>query len=225
MKWIYGVEEKNKPAILLLVIVITILASNFLEKKFITDMGKSMSSIYKDRLVPAANLFHINDLMFTKRLALEAYLLNPDEPGRAAVTRQLALYNARIDSLIRAYEETYLVEEESRQLKDFKAKVMAYNILEGMYLSSKPEQGHWQNFAREIGPLFNEMHGELMALSHIQTAEGRELLEGSQVITGNASLISNLQIAMVVVIALAVQALLRSSQRLIPKKLQDFRLN
>ena len=70
MKWIYGLENKNKPAVLLLVIVITIVASNFLEKKCITDMSKSISSIYKDRLGPAAGLFQINDLMFTKRLLL-----------------------------------------------------------------------------------------------------------------------------------------------------------
>jgi Four helix bundle sensory module for signal transduction len=225
MKWIYGMDERNKPALLLLVIVITILASNFLEKKLITDMGKSISSIYEDRLVPAAGLFHIHDLMFTKRLALEAYLLNPEEQSRQEVSRQMVRCNARIDSLIQAYEETYLVEEESRKLKEFKLLVRQYNILESLYLSAHPGPGQLQSYARQIGPIFKKMHGGLMSLSHIQTAEGRELLEDSRVITGNASLISNLQIAMVVVIALAVQALLRSSRRLIPKKLQNFRLN
>jgi hypothetical protein len=225
MKWIYGMEDKNKPALLLLVIVVTIVASNFLEKKFITDMGKSMSSIYKDRLVPSAGLFHINDLMFTKRLLLEEYLLNPDEHGREEVRRQLQICNARIDSLLQAYEGTYLVEEESRQLMDFKGKVREYNVLENLYLSDPPAPGHLHIYTAQMGPLFKQMHGELMSLSRIQTAEGLALLEGSQVITGNASLISNLQIAMVVVIALAVQALLRSSRSLIPKNLQNFRLN
>lgn len=218
-------ENKNKPALLLLVIVITIVASNFLEKKCITDMSKSISSIYKDRLVPAAGLFQINDLMFTKRLLLEEYLLNPGGQDRKEVGRQLALCNARIDSVIAAYEVTYLVEEESRKLKDFKRKIREYNHLEGLYLAGSPEQGHLRSYTQEIGPLFKQMHGELMSLSHIQTAEGRALLEGSEVITGNASLISNLQIAMVVVIALAVQALLRTSRSLIPKNLQHFRLN
>jgi hypothetical protein len=225
MKWMYRVEEKNKPAVLLLVIVITIVASNFLEKKFITDMGKSISSIYKDRLVPSAGLFQINDLMFTKRLLLEEYLINPDEQGRKEVSRQLQICNVRVDSLIRAYEATYLVEEESRQLKDFKRKVREYNMLEGVYVSGQPARGHLRGYTAQMGPLFKQMHGELMSLSRIQTAEGLALLEGSEAISGSASLIGNLQIAMVVVIALAVQALLHTSRSLIPKKLQNFRLN
>jgi hypothetical protein len=225
MKWMYGMEEKNKPAILLLVIVITIVASNVLEKKFMTDMGKSISSIYKDRLVPSAGLFHINDLMFTKRLLLEEYLLDPDEQSRQEVSRQLQICNARIDSLLRAYELTYLVEEEGRKLKDFKGMMRTYNGREALYLSGSPAQEHLRSYTTGMGPLFKQMHGELMSLSRIQTAEGRALLEDSQVITGNASLISNLQIAMVVVIALAVQALLRNSRSLIPKNLQNFRLN
>lgn len=225
MKWMYGMEEKNKPAILLLVIVMTIVASNVLEKKFMTDMGKSISSIYKDRLVPSAGLFHINDLMFTKRLLLEEYLLDADVQSRQEVSRQLQICNARIDSLLQAYELTYLVEEEGRKLKDFKHMMRTYNGLEALYLSASPPQEHLRSYTTRMGPLFKQMHGELMSLSRIQTAEGRALLEGSQVITGNASLISNLQIAMVVVIALAVQALLRNSRSLIPKNLQNFRLN
>jgi hypothetical protein len=141
------------------------------------------------------------------------------------VSRQLQICNARIDSLLQAYELTYLVEEESRKLKDFKRMVSAYNMREGLYLSGRPAQGYLRNYTTVMGPLFKQMHLELMSLSRIQTAEGLALLEGSQVITGNASLISNLQIAMVVVIALAVQALLRSSRSLIPKNLQNFRLN
>lgn len=225
MKWMYGMEERNKPALLLLVIIITIVASNFLEKKFITDMGKSISSIYKDRLVPSAGLFHINDLMFTKRLLLEEYLLNPQEQDAEQVSRQLQRCNARIDSLLQAYEVTYLVEEESRQLMNFKRKVREYNTLEDLYLSGPSAPDHLRRYTAQMGPLFKQMHGELMCLSRIQTTEGLALLEGSQVITGNASLISNLQIAMVVVIALAVQALLRTSRSLIPKNLQNFRLN
>ncbi|MGV3503884.1 MAG: MCP four helix bundle domain-containing protein [Adhaeribacter sp.] len=225
MKWMYGMEGRNTPAVLMLIIVVTILISNFLEKKFMTDMGKSLSSIYQDRLVPAAGLFQINDLMFTRRLTLEEYLLKPEPQRRDQVSRELGRHSARIDSLIRAYEATYLVAEESRQLGNFKQKVHQYRALESRYLSGTLPENQWQNFAREIGPLFKQMHGELMALSHIQTVEGAHLLEGSRAITGKADLIGNLQIALVVVIVLAVQALLRRSRALWTKKMQNFRLN
>ena len=225
MKWMYGMEGKNTLALLMLVIVITILISNFLEKKFMSDMGKSLSSIYQDRLVPAAGLFQINDLMFTRRLTLEEYLLHPQPERRQQVSRELGRYNARIDSLIRAYETTYLVAEESRQLRNFKLKVQQYRLLESRYLSGSQADKQWQDYAREIGPLFKQMHEELMALSHIQTVEGAQLLESSRAISGKADLIGNLQIALVVVISLAVQALLRRSRMLWTKKMQNFRLN
>jgi hypothetical protein len=225
MKWMNGIEEKRKPAVVLLVIIMAIVASNFLEKKFITEMSRSISSIYEDRLVPAAGLFQINDLMFTKRLVLEEYLLDPDPQRREEAGHKLAVCNGRIDSLILAYEATYLVAEETLALKDFKQKVRAYNVLEALSLSGGPAESQVHNYAREVGPVFKEVHGELMSLSRIQTAEGRQLLEGSRVISGHASLISNLQMALVVVIALAVQALLSRSRILVSTKLPDFRLN
>jgi hypothetical protein len=226
MKWIYSIQQKSKTALLLMVVVVTIISCNFLEKKFFTDINKSVSSIYNDRLIPAAELFHANDIMYKKRLILEKYLINPAQQDYRAVKQQLATHNAQIDSIILAFGASYLVDEESNRLHHFKTSVDRYNHLENIYLAKAqalvlpPD-----TYESQMGPLFKAIHEDLVLMSSIQTSVGKELLNGSRTISGSANLISNLQTAMVVVIMLVVYALLLSSRSLIPKNLKDFRLN
>lgn len=228
MKAIYQIHHKAKPALLLMLVVGIILGSSFLEKRLFTDMNTSVSSIYKDRLIPATELFHINDLMYSKRLILEKYLGQPAAGNTKQVAQELAAHNAQINAIIKQFETTYLVDEESRSFGEFKVKMQRYNALEKKLLAasgnttalaaSKPE--------KEIAGVFKDIHQELVLLSNIQTKIGHELLNGSEAIKGSANLLSNLQIALILIITLVVhQALLTDTHPLIPKNLKNFRLN
>ena len=224
MKWIYSIQQKSKTALLLLAVVVTILGSNFLEKKYFTDINKSVSSIYNDRLIPAAELFHANDIMYKKRLVLEKYLINPANQDFGLIKKQLAAHNAQIDSIILAYEATYLVDEESTSLGHFKTSVHQYNKLETQYLTNV-ESLAADTYEKKMGPLFLDIHKDLVQLSSIQTSVGKELLNGSRNISSGAYLISNLQTAIVVVIMVVVYGLLLTSRSLIPKNFKNFHLN
>ncbi|GEO06580.1 hypothetical protein AAE02nite_42440 [Adhaeribacter aerolatus] len=224
MKWIYSIQQKSKTALLLLAVVVTILGSNFLEKKFFTDINQSVTSIYKDRLIPAAELFHANDIMYKKRLLLEKYLVNPAQQDYGAVKKQLAGLNTQIDSIILAYETSYLVDEESASLHHFKTSVRQYNQLEEQHLANAATSA-LNTYDKKMEPLFYAIHQDLVQLSSIQTSVGKELLNGSKNISSGAYLVSNLQTAVVVVIMIVVYALLLSSRSLIPKKFQKFHLN
>jgi hypothetical protein len=227
MKVIYQIHHKAKPAILLMVVVAIILGSSFLEKRLMKDMNTSVSSIYKDRLVPAAELFQINDLMYSKRLVLERYLVHPSASNAEQVTQKLADYNAQINTIVKQFETTYLVDEESRSFGEFKAKMQEYNALERKLLAAS---GNMQlinsNPETEIARVFKGIHQELVLLSNIQTKVGHDLLDGSESIKGSASILSNLQIALVLIITLVVQqALLTDRHPLVPKNLKNFGLN
>jgi hypothetical protein len=224
MKWIYSIQQKSKTAILLMVVVTTIMGCNFLVNKFFTDINKSVSSIYNDRLVPATELFHANDIMYKKRLILEKYLMSPAQQDNSAVKQQLTAYNTQIDSIVRAYEATYLVDEESTSLHHFKKTVQQYNQLENAYLASANNVTP-DTYEKNLGPLFKAIHQDLVQLSSIQTSVGKDLFNGSKTITSGANLISNLQMAIVVIIMVVVYTLLLTSRSLIPKNLKDFRLN
>lgn len=223
MKMLYNIHNKTKPALLLMVVVLIVLGSSFLEKRLMKDMNSSVSSIYNDRLIPAAELFYMNDLMYNKRLILEQYLLHPTADQKLSTTRQLALYTNQINATIQKFETTYLVAEESRRLREFKTKMSRYNTLEKELLA-KPAGTGVAN--QEISQVFKAIHGELVLLSNIQVKVGEELLQSSDAIQGNARILSNLQIAIIVIITLLVQqALLLDSHPLIPKNLKNFRLN
>ena len=224
MKWIYNIQQKSKTALLLLAVVITILGSNFLEKKYFTDINKSVSSIYNDRLIPAAELFHANDIMYKKRLVLEKYLANPANQDCGLVKKQLTNHNDQIDSIILAYEASYLVDEESTSLHHFKSSVHQYNKLENEYLANT-KNFTADTYEKKMMPLFIDIHKDLVRLSSIQTSVGKELLNGSRNISSGAYLISNLQTAIVVVIMLVVYGLLLTSRSLIPKNFKNFHLN
>ena len=224
MQMLYKIHNKAKPALLLMVVVIIILGSSFLEKRFMRDMNSSVSSIYKDRLIPAGELFYMNDLMYNKRLTLEQYLLHPTTDQRKKASQQLAVYTQQIHATIQKFEATYLVSEENRRLQAFKANIRRYNTLEKHLLNQSAEVPGTVNL--EIAQVFKAIHQELVLLSNIQIKVGEELLHSSDAIQGSARLLSNLQIAVIVIITLVVQqALLLDKHPLVPKNLKNFRLN
>ncbi len=224
MQLLYKIHHKTKPALLLMVVVLIVLGSSFLEKRFMHDMNSSVSSIYKDRLIPAAELFYMNDLMYNKRSILDQYLSQPTASQRKKTSQQLAVYTQQIDSTIQKFETTYLVAEEDRSLQKFKAKMNRYNALEQQLLSQSATMPQSAN--QEIAQIFKAIHRELVLLSDIQIKVGEELLHDSDAIQGNARILSNLQIAVIVIITLVVQqALLLDRHPLLPKNLKNFRLN
>ncbi|QMU27811.1 MCP four helix bundle domain-containing protein [Adhaeribacter radiodurans] len=226
MQFLYKIHQKAKPALLLMVVVAIILGSSFLEKRLMKDINTSVSSIYNDRLIPAAELFHINDLMYNKRLILEKYLVQPSLANKKAAQKELASYTNQINSLIKKFETTYLVDEESKTFQNFKEKLNRYNALEIQLLVNAAQTGIPQFAENEIAGIFTQIHKELVMLSDIQVKVGEELVQDSEATTGSARILSNLQIAIVLIITLMVQqALIMDSNPLIPKNLKNFRLN
>ncbi len=226
MQFLYSIHRKAKPALLLMVVVAIILGSSFLEKSLFRDMNTSVSSIYKDRLIPTAELFHINDLMYNKRLLLDKYLLQPTPENAKSTEHQLAAYSSQINSLIQKFETTYLVDEESKTFQKFKVEMTRYNALEKSLLNSATNKAVSEANKVEIAEVFTQIHRELSLLSDIQIKVGEELVNSSEATSGSARILSNLQIAIVVIVTLVIQqALLMDSHPLIPKNLKNFRLN
>ena len=93
--------------------VVTILGCSFLKERYMSEMSGSVSSTYKDRLMPEADLFPINNHMFNRWLVLEKFLLLPATQNRQQVAQKLHEHGRQIDSLIAAFEATNLVPEES----------------------------------------------------------------------------------------------------------------
>lgn len=221
MKWFFNIPQKFKTSILLMVIVITVLSTSFWGNTMVLKINESFSSIYKDRLLPANELFHMSDLFYQKRLLMQEYVKNPHTINNTHTT--LAEKNKQIDSILHDYEQTYLVSEESKSLIDLKGKIGELSIAENRLLQDQENLS--QQLEQEIIPLFDEIRLELITLSKIQTTVGKELLNGSESFKANASFIHYCQLAMLLIIMIIIQGIIFSAKSIIPKKPQNFNLN
>ncbi|WP_128547368.1 MCP four helix bundle domain-containing protein [Larkinella soli] len=215
MKWSFIIQQKLIASLLLTGIMLLIILSTIISRSNIRDIDKSFSSIYSDRLVPATGIVYLSENLYDKRLLLEKHLLAGQGSSSADVRRQLRLHDQRIDSLVRAFEKTFLVAEESRSLREFKVWTRAYATLEQdiLRLSDAGDPGAGNRlFDAESADVFRLAIGRLNDLTRIQSVVGSELVRESRSESSVFNLISLLQISVAVVIGAIVMGLIHNSK-------------
>ena len=218
------IHYKARPVLLFLVVMLVMLGSSLVEQHLMRDLNNSVSSLYQDRLLPATGLFQLNDLMHIKRQALESYLADPSGARHPHTLRQLADHNRQIASLLKRHEVTYLVPDEAQVFRSLQSRVDRYNALETQLLAAAYPVAKAQ--AGALTQQFGRIHADLSQLNEIQQRVGQEVSRDARVTEGNATLLSTLEVAVLLFFALAIQyALLRDRHPLVPKNLQNFRLN
>ena len=231
MKWSFVIQQKLKAAILLSGIMILVIVGSLLSRFNVQGIDKSVSSIYQDRLIPATTIIFLTENLYGKRLALEKHLFYPDLESPEKVKMQLNAFDTSIDSLIRIFEKTYLVDQESKSLDVFKFQVKKYSELED-HVISHCKTGSFDEgkkiFAGDGVQVFQGTIANLNELTSIQSDIGKDILKESRVDMASFDLISFLQIGLIVVIGIMILALIQSD-RIINKpaqtKKQSFNLN
>ncbi len=215
--------DKAKPIGLFLLGMLLILGSSMVERRLMRKVTMSVSSLYQDRLLPATGLFQLNDLLYAKQQLLETYRAAPAAERRRTL-RLLAGYNRQLGVIIEQHQATYLVREEKLVLQAFQARLNYYNALEAQLLSIGVPFTAAQ--MAQVSQQSKRLHAELSQLNQIQQRVGEQLSQSSLVTEGNAELLSNFTIALLLIFTLAIQyALLTSRHPLVPKNMQNFRLN
>lgn len=233
MKWSFVIQQKFKAAILLGGIMALIIGATLISRYNVEGIGKSFSSIYQDRLVPATTILYLTENLYRKRLSLENYLYSEAHQSPVYVQAQLRAHDRSIDSLIRLFEKTYLVDEEAKSLRGFKSQIGKYAKLENQVLAlcttgSFAEAK--QLFSAPGSATFESTILNLNELAAIQSTIGKDLVKASKVNVASFGVISFLQISLAIVTGLVVIILIRNSQiiqkpRSNSKKSQYFNLN
>lgn len=227
MKWSFVIQQKMKAAGLLGAIMILVLGTTLLSKNNMNGIDKSFSSMYQDRLIPAIDMVHLTENLYRKRLLVERYLLAEQDVPLGEVASQLAVHNTHIDSLVRAFEKTYLVEEESKSLLAFRDRAGEYAGMErailGLCKSGDRDAGV-ALFEGEGAALFQRTIIRLNELTQIQSLEGKELVRKSHSDAMQSEFLSMFQICMVVIIGLIILGLIRGA-KIINMEKQPFHLN
>lgn len=209
MKSFFAIQSKFKIAFILLVMVTIILGAALLERKFFTDVHISSASIYNDRLIPATALFHIGDNCYQKKLIIED-LYDSSSPLSDVSENEIQHYSDANDSIILAFENTYLTPKEDKTLRRLKANIKDYNSLEQNILSSWPI--HQSQDLAKLESSFEDIRTELRNLSIIQTQVGSNLLKESKDKVNRAHLITNFQIGAALFICIICQILILTSK-------------
>jgi hypothetical protein len=126
MRWTLFVRQKLRVALLLSVVMGVLVLFNLLLQRNITNLNSSVNSIYRDRLVPATEMFYISENLHKRQLALENYLY---QNGKSAqqLQEELAEYKEAMFSLVQKFEQSVLVNEEVAFLSRYKHQINYYN--------------------------------------------------------------------------------------------------
>lgn len=225
MKIFFSIQPKMKAALLLAAICVAILANMFWERRNISNINDSFSSIYKDRLLPATYVFHLTDHLYQKRLILDNYFIHSAQPNIFADRHAIAKHNAAIDTLLEDFEATYLVEREDQLLHDFQQELQAFNALEKELLDNYEKIQRPDIAQATFKKHFETARTELTQLSQIQIDIGKKLEENSRRIAASTNVMTNMDALLIIVLGLIIQVLIFTSKSVTPKLPQQHELN
>lgn len=200
MKQFISIREKRVAAAVLFVVLVAIGLNQLWYEKEYAQLDKNMSSLYKDRLMPAGYLFEISDHLYQKKI------LHLDEAVTLKeLVKQLRKHDDAITRLITSYEKTYLTKDEQQYWSQLLSSLEAYKISEANYTSQANSSAPYDLL---LDKNFQQAQAALGQLNALQAKEGSLLQTNSKAIISDTIIQSYLQISMLIVLAIIGMVLL-----------------
>lgn len=195
MNWIYNIKSKMTAALLLFTVLGVVIVINFSDRSNSTKINKAISSIYEDRLVVGNYIFqdaqHFQKITHVVENA--SYTISEKQ-------EHIAGSLSKINDLNALYSKTKLTEEEKLNFDKFTS--LCKDIKLATATGSFPK----------VKELSNEAVVILHNLSSIQITEAKLQMESANSLYNFSNLSSHFEIAILVIIALIIQALVFSSK-------------
>lgn len=198
-------RNKIKTTTLIFSVLCLILLTNLQERMMIKRLNDTVTSIYEDRVVVGNYILQLSNYI---EEIIQSLKSNPSNNS------YLINLLSKIDSINIAYDKTYLTEKEKINFIQFT------QISEEMKKSI--ENGNFTD------ALNNGLQAEniLRVLSSIQVEEGKDKLDEVLAMTNTRSILSYLEIVIIIVISILIQKIILSTKPLIIKKTEnDHNLN
>ena len=164
----------------------------YLHKKNLSEMDKTVTSIYEDRLVANEYIFELSRKIVQKKESLDEGRYDAEE-----VTK----LNHEIDLLIDAFEDTKLTADESKLWGKLKTDLSLAHEFENQILHN-PISRHSVQLQNHLNNQYELIHSDLEGLSIIQLREGKSLLDNSKKIVASNSVSSHLEVALIIIVLL-----------------------
>jgi hypothetical protein len=204
MKDLKKYSNKTKAAFVLLIVMLTILLSNFNTLQNSKKTNEDINAIYNDRLVVARYIFqYTNELHFIKAKAVQTEL--NDIQKKDAITPALK----NIQNIDKLYLATVLTPKEKKSFAAFLASCSA--------ITEKSKNNNWS----QVEFSSNQALETLELLSQIQIEEGRSKLSNSNSLHKGNSTFGELQIALLVILGGFALYLLMAKKRKVNIKIPE----
>ncbi len=200
MKWKLSFAQKIRSAAALVVVFLLVLGTNMMDKHHFSIVKESLTSVYEDRLVAKGHLYKITRLLQLKK---NAFQLNDGE--QMVKINQMA--NVSIKVLLNKYGTTRLTEREVKTFESLKSN------LNGLYKYDQQisENEILNNDLPSFDVLENqytEVMKDLDALAQIQMSEGKREIVNSNRAIETSDLISQIEMAALILIGFIIQLLI-----------------
>ncbi len=193
--WTFAIKQKMTAAILLFGVIGLVMLTNMREQRIATRISAAVTSIYEDRLVVAQYI-----LRLSKQIDSIIAVLEKEKDD---VTIQINNHLADVTALNELYEKTILTEMEKANFDIFKqlCQTISLNNKIGNHTSALLA-------AHEAGET-------LQTLSSIQVEEGKNQLDEVLNMTNFSNILSYLELAILIIIAVIIQMLVFASKTII----------
>ncbi len=222
MKWTYSIKNKLTIAALLAVVFVSVFIKNILDEKKVAELTASFSTFYEDRLLPESFIFQLSDKLYQKQLIINQVQSSSDFQE---VKDQYQTHNEFIDSILVEFESTLLTENEAVLLRDLKENVVHLNLLEKTLRKSSLQHNRFLIAKRESNGTLAQANENLNELSEVQLSVGKALNDYSQKIQAGSLVMTRFEMALLIVLALVINALIFSSETIKSKFRQTSHLN
>jgi len=192
--WAFAIKQKMTAALLLCAVLCLVMLTNLRERRNAARISTAVTSIYEDRLVVGLYI-----LKLTKHVEGILTVLDKDGINTGALINE---HIRHIDELNLLYGKTKLTETEKSNFENFK------QLSQTISVNNKTEDYN----AAKIAAVKAE--GVLQTLSSIQVEEGKNQLDKVLSMTNLSSIISYIEMAILIVIAVIIQVLVLSSKTL-----------
>lgn len=181
----------------LLLVIILILATNFIDRNNFQRIQDSVVSIYEDRLVVKSYIFDIQYKVHEKELLLA-------QKKDSVLLAQSAADNKELNDLIQGFSNTKLTRDERRYLTNLEDQVALLFEMEAAYGESSYNEANSERLKAKLKTITYTLH----QLSDIQITEGKRQLQIGKQAMKSIELITQLEIWLMVAIGIVIQVII-----------------
>lgn len=187
--------KKIKRVASILLVFFIVLSTNLVDQKNYNRLKKSVTNIYKDRIVASDLLFEIVLLVHEKEIAI----ISSDTQFFQKRNKHV---NNEINQYVLTYDETKLTEKEHGIFNDLKKELNHLKVLEEKYEVSDA------NHKNKTLQALKSIKIKLQNLSKIQIDEGKQEMLMSNKAMKTIDIFTNIEIIFLVIMAILVQIII-----------------